>query len=275
MMTTIRPPVKWHGGKHYLAQRIIARIPPHRVYVEPYGGGASVLLNKKPSEVEVYNDLDGRLVNLFKVLRNQGQGSALRSRLTLTPYAEAEFDEARSGSHEGNRTDTPDDVELAREFYVRCRQSLGGRGEAWSYTLTRCRRGMADVVSGYLSAIDEEMPRIIERLRQVQITNRLALDVIHRWDSVDTAFYCDPPYPSEARSTPAVYACEMTEQDHRDLSLLLRSVKGHVLLSGYDCPLYDELYAGWPCERFELPNNAAGGAAKRRMVECLWQSTVQ
>src|SRR5690349_9525748 len=88
----VRPPVKWHGGKHRLASRITALFPPHNTYVEPFGGAASVLLNKEPSPVEVYNDLDERVSRLFWVLREQGD--ELRRRLILTPYSEVEFEHA-------------------------------------------------------------------------------------------------------------------------------------------------------------------------------------
>jgi site-specific DNA-adenine methylase len=89
---SLRPPVKWHGGKYYLCSRIIGHFPPHHTYVEPFGGAASVLLNKPPSPVEVYNDLDERITRLFRVLRDHGE--ELHRRLTLTPYSEIEFERA-------------------------------------------------------------------------------------------------------------------------------------------------------------------------------------
>lgn len=258
---TIRPPVKWHGGKHYLAPHIISCFPAHHTYVEPYGGAASVMLRKPPSPVEVYNDIDARLTQLFIVLRDHS--AELQRRLTLTPYSEVEFDEALVSN-------SSDMIEQARVFFVRCRMSLGGRGDAFSYTKHRVRRGMADVVSGYLSTIDSELPKIIERLRCVQIIRRSAADVIHTWDSPDTLFYLDPPYPAQSRASAAVYDYEMNDLQHRELATLLGTVSGKVILSGYPCPLYEELYGGWRKQMFDIPNNAAGGPAKRRMVEGLW-----
>jgi DNA adenine methylase len=121
MRKTIRPPVKWHGGKRYLCHRIIERFPEHETYVEPFGGAASVLLNKLPVPVEIYNDLDERITRLFRVIRDQGE--ELRSLLTLTPYSEVEFSEAQIA--------TDDELEQARRDFVRWRLSLGGRGNSF------------------------------------------------------------------------------------------------------------------------------------------------
>jgi DNA adenine methylase len=131
---------------------------------------------------------------------------------------------------------------------------------------------MADVVSAFLSAIDDELPRIIERLRRVQMLCRPALDVIRDWDSPDTLYYLDPPYLAETRSSKKVYAVEMTDQDHRELSAVLAGVQGKVVLSGYPSTLYDELYAGWRTVESEIANHAAGGATKARKIEKLWMN---
>ena len=261
---TLRPPVKWHGGKFYLCQRIIEQFPPHHTYVEPFGGAASVLLNKPSCPVEVYNDLDRRITRLFQVVRDHGQ--ELQRRLSLTPYSEIEFDESKE--------DVVDEIELARRDFVRWRLSLGGRGDSFSFTLHRVRRGMADVVSGYLSMIDEQLPFIVERLRRVQILSRPALDVIQVWDTTDTLHYCDPPYVPETRheGSRSIYGCEMTEEAHRELAHVLRACKGKVVLSGYPSDLYNELYGEWRTVRFDMPNHAAGGRSKTRKQEMLWMN---
>jgi DNA adenine methylase len=258
----IRSPVKWHGGKHYLCHRIIDLFPPHNTYVEPFGGGASVLLNKEPSPVEVYNDLDHAITRLFRVIRDDPD--RFQKLLALTPYSEVEF-----GS---DLPETTDETELARRDFVRWRMSLGGRGKAFSYTKHRVRRGMADVVSGYLSIIDEVLPEIVERLRSVQLIERSAKDVIRLWDSPDTLFYCDPPYVHSTRNkrTLDAYGVEMTEADHRELADALRRVTGRVILSGYPSALYDELYGDWHYLDCEIANHASSTATKSRMTERLW-----
>lgn len=260
----LRPPVKWHGGKHYLASRIIELFPKHHTYLEPFGGAASVLLNKPPSEVEVYNDLDGRITRLFRVLRDHGE--EFQRRLSLTPYSELEFRDAL--------IEHPDELEQARRDFVRWRLSLGGRGDSFSYTLHRVRRHMADVVSGYLSIIDEQLPHITERLRTVQIVAKPAVDVIRVWDGKDTLIYCDPPYVPDTRHSGSleVYGYEMTESQHRDLAAVLKKCKGHVVLSGYPSKLYDTLYRGWHRVEFDIANHAAGAKTKSREVECVWRN---
>ncbi len=154
----IRPPVKWHGGKRYLAKRIIEHFPKHRIYLEPFGGAASVLLNKPPCEVETYNDLDLRITRLFRVLRDQG--SEFVRRVRFIPYSQPEFDAA---------ADYPDgaiDLDMAICDFVRWRQSFGGKGKSFSYTIGRARGGMAGDVNAWWTAIDQ-LPEIIERLRRV------------------------------------------------------------------------------------------------------------
>src|SRR5947209_10614539 len=117
----IRPPVKWHGGKRYLAKRIIAHFPPHRIYLEPFGGGASVLLNKPPVEVETYNDLDLRITRLFRALRDHGEEFV--AKVQLIPYSQVEFEDA------GTYPERPTEMEMAIFDFVRWRQSFGGKGK--------------------------------------------------------------------------------------------------------------------------------------------------
>jgi DNA adenine methylase len=170
------------------------------------------------------------------------------------------------------RIEVDDEIEQARRDFVRWRMSLGGRGDSFSFTLHRVRRGMPDVVSGYLSMIDDELPLIIERLRRVQIMNRPAVEIIRTYDSPTTLFYCDPPYLHETRHQGSrdVYNYEMTESEHGALALVLAECKGKVVLSGYPSPLYDELYRSWRTDVFEIANHAAGGKTKARKQEVLW-----
>ena len=272
----LRPPLKWHGGKGPVCRRILQHFPAHKIYLEPFGGAASVLLNKKPCEVEIYNDLDGRLTNFFEVLRNQ-QAELLR-RLQLTPYSEIEFARAAKPSE--------DLIEQARRDFVRWRMSMGGRGKDFSYTVNRSRRGMADVVSAYQSAIEEVLPRVAERFRRVQIVQQPATELIARhgappkrgkktdqtYDASETLIYADPPYVPATRNRRCrkVYQYEMSEEAHRELAAVLCASPCMVMLSGYPSQLYDELYAGWHKVTMDVPNHAAGGRTKQRKQETLW-----
>jgi len=261
----LRPPVKWHGGKRYLAERIISSFPPHRVYLEPFGGGASVLLNKPPCEVETYNDLDQRITRLFRVLREDGHRFV--ERLRFLPYSQVEFEAA---------ADYPDgapDFDKAVCDFVRWRQSFGGKGKSWSYTTGRARGGMAGDVNAWWTAIDA-LPQIIERIRHVQIICQPAEEAIRRFDHVEGLIYCDPPYVHSTRAAGGrdVYGVEMTDEDHRSLAASLHRCKAKIALSGYPSPLYEELYGHWRRIDFDIANHAAGGRTKSRETECLWLS---
>jgi DNA adenine methylase len=262
-MTTLSL-VKWHGGKRYLAPRITEHFPEHRIYLEPFGGGASVLLNKPPVEVEAYNDLDKRISRLFRVLRDHGPEFLEKVQLTL--YSEVEFKEA---TYEEGASD----VQKAVCDFVRWRQSFGGQGDSWSYTKGRARGGMAGDVNAWWTAIDA-LPEIIERLKRVEIFCRPAIEVIPRFDGPETLIYCDPPYVHVTRAAGArnVYAHEMTDNDHRELARVLRQCKSKVVLSGYPSPLYDELYRAWRRVEFDMPNHAAGGKEKGREKEIIWMN---
>jgi DNA adenine methylase len=264
-MSAIRPPVKWYGGKHYVARRIVANFPPHRIYVEPFGGGASVLLTKKPAGVEVYNDVDLRISRLFRVLRDRGDEFLAKARLTL--YSEHQFDEA------AQYPPGADDVDMALCDFVRWRQSFGGQGGSFGFSTTRSRGGKADNVNGWWSAI-AGLPEVIDRIRRVQIMCRSAFEMIPKFDHPAAVMYCDPPYVHSTRNAGSrkVYNAEMTDHDHRELARLLGRCKSKVLLSGYRSAMYDELYKGWRLESFDIANHAAGGREKARMVECLWMN---
>lgn len=266
------PPIKWHGGKHYLASRIVTMMPPHVHYVEPYAGGLSVLFAKSPEGVsEVVNDLDGGLANFWKVLRYPEFFLEFVRVVTATPFSEDEF---RKYEHYplGHLNEEECDVTSAVALFVRCRQSLAGRMQAFTpLSRTRTRRGMNEQVSAWLTAV-EGLPAVHARLKRVVILNRDALDVIRSQDGPDTLFYCDPPYLHETRVSTSVYAHEMTAEGHRDLLDVLTAVRGRFILSGYPNAMYEAAAAaaGWHRTDFDLPNNAAGGEAKRRMTECLW-----
>jgi DNA adenine methylase len=259
-----RPVMRYHGGKWLLAPWIISHFPPHRIYVEPFGGAASVLLQKPRASVEVYNDLDGQVVNLFKVLRDPLKASALSELAILTPYSREEFLSAFAPA--------PDDVEDARRALV---QSFMGRGirhtetgHAKGFRASRiASAGSHGVGEGWLT-VPERIASVAARFVGVEIENRDAAHVIRARDSRDTLFYVDPPYPHGTRYLDGqrAYRVEMADDEHRALAVELKRCAGMVVVSGYACELYDaELFAGW--HRAER-DAFADGAAKR--TEVLW-----
>jgi DNA adenine methylase len=265
--------IKWHGGKHYLAPKIIALMPKHLHYVEPYAGGLSVLLAKDPEGVsEVVNDIDGRLTNFWMCLADpQSFPHFLRYAQGL-PFCERVWEMAAKRLE--RPCDTPGRIciNCALAFFVTCRQSLAGRMKSFApLTKRRTRRGMNEQASAWLSAV-EGLPAVHERLKRVVILNRDAIDVIRQQDGPDTLFYLDPPYHPDTRTAPKVYAHEMSVADHWQLMGVLRDIKGKLVLSGYMNASYHtmEQECGWHRIDFDLPNNAAGGEGKRRMVESVW-----
>src|SRR5690606_6970070 len=244
----MRSIITYYGGKGYSWRRIIPNFPPHHTYVDPFGVSAAVLLNKEPSPVEVYNDIDSNLLTIFRALRDYPD--ELRRALELTPYSREEYVRCLGP------LDGLDDVERARRLIVRYRQVFGGTGQTatpgqWSYSVTQCRRGMAGAVSRWLSTIDAVLPAVVERFRRVQIENLPWQEIVRRYDTPDTLFYCDPPYLPSTRTGQAAYQYEMTIEEHRELAEVLNSVRGHVVLSGYASPEYDEWYRGWKCIEFD------------------------
>ena len=263
----ITPPLKWHGGKHYLAARIIEKFAPHVHYVEPFAGGLSVLLAKNPDGVsEVVNDLNGDLANFWCTLQSADAFRDFCRVVQAVPFSESEFAFAKAA------TVFDTDTDRAVNFFVACRQSLAGRMQSFTgITKTRTRRGMNNEVSAWLSAV-EGLPLVHARLKRVLILNRPALEVVRGHDGPQVLQYLDPPYIHASRATTGEYAHEMTDADHRELLATITdpAIKGKFALSGYDNPLYAERLASWNRHEFEIANHSAGGASKRRMVEVLW-----
>ena len=269
-MKTITPPLKWHGGKHYLATRLVGLMPDHTHYVEPYAGGLAVLLAKSPVNVsEVVNDINGDLTNFWRVLQDPAMFEVFQRRMEAVPFSEIEWRRAES-----RRRPINDPVERAVVFFIRCRQSLAGRfREFATLSRTRTRRRMNEQASAWLTTV-ESLPVVHSRLKRVVILHRDALDVIRQQDGPATLFYCDPPYPRSTRATPDVYTHEMNDRQHVELLDTLADIEGKFLLSGYPNDLYAdaEVRYGWRHVDFDLPNHAAGGKRKAREVERVWMN---
>jgi DNA adenine methylase len=232
----------WYGGKFSHLDWLLPLLPPARHFCEPFGGSAAVLINRAPSPVETYNDLDSEVVNFYRVLRTQKV--ALMEQIGLTPFSREELERACNEPIEGLS-----ELERARRFYVRARQVRTGLAQTasagrWAHCLLTSRAEMAGAVSRWLGAV-EDLNLIAQRLLRVQIEHEPAIAVIRRYDSPETLFYCDPPYPHGSRGDSNAYAHEMTDDQHRELAEVLRAVRGKVALSSYRCALNDRLYADW------------------------------
>lgn len=266
-MTEIpRPVLRWHGGKWRLAPWIIAHMPTHHIYVEPFGGAASVLLRKQRLRAECYNDLDQGVVNVFRVVRDPATAADLHRRLALTPFAREEFDWTYEPA--------VDDVDAAHKAIVR---SFFGFG---SDSVTRsCRTGFRARLSDNKAfaanawrKYADTIPMFCDRLQGVLIENRPAQEIMERFDAPGVMHYVDPPYVVATRSSLVGrsgathgYRHELTDDDHGDLLEFLIGLQGYVLLSGYPSPIYDAALPGW--RRIEMSALADGA---RPRIEVLW-----
>lgn len=254
----------WYGGKFSHLNWLLPLLPKTQHYCEPFGGSAAVLINREPSPVETYNDLEGGVVNFFRVLREQK--NELVEAIGLTPFSREEYEQALNYSDP-----TVTGLERARRFYICARQTRTGLAQKgskgrWAHCLLTSRAGMAGAVSRWLGSI-EDLPEIAQRLLRVQIEHAPALEVIQRYDSEETLFYCDPPYPHSSRGDKSAYAFEMTDDQHRELAKVLKNVRGKVALSSYHCELNDELYSDWNFT--EAPSKKIHSTKDTR-VEVLW-----
>jgi len=257
MTTVTRPLLRWHGGKWLLAPWIIGHMPPHKIYVEPFGGAASVLLRKRRAYSEVYNDLDGDVVNLFRVLRDPAQAGLLVDLIRLTPFARQEFVEAYEPSD--------DAVEKARRLITRSFMGFGSNGvhRKAGFRANSNRSGTTPA-RDWLNYPDA-LAQIVERLKGVTVESRDAMAVMAAHDGASVLHYVDPPYLPATRDGGADYAHELTADQHSALLAFLCSLEGSVVLSGYPHPTYDAALPGW--KRVERDALADGARAR---TEVLW-----
>lgn len=261
-----RPVLRWHGGKWKLAPWIISHFPKHRVYVEPFGGAASVLMRKPRSYGEVYNDLDGSVVNLFRVLQDSERASALLHKLRVTPFSRDEF--------ELGYQDADDPIEAARRLIILSYMGFGSNGHnKANRTGFRANSNRSGTTPAHDWAnYPDRLPAIVERLRGIVVENRDALEVMAQHDSEETLHYVDPPYVMETRAVSmhrnGCYVHEMDEDQHARLLAFLPTLKGAVILSGYPHPSYDAAIPHWHREQIDAH---ADGARDR--IEVLWMNS--
>lgn len=257
------PPFTYYGGKSRLADRIVDILPAHQHYVEPYGGGLSVLLAKSPTRFETVNDLDGDLMHFWRTLRDQPEEMARVC--ALTPHSRAEHAAAL------DRPDDMDPVERARRIWVRLSQGRSGRIGQTGWRFHMSTKGSTYGMPQYLDAYVQRIAPVAERLRGVSLECRPALDLIRDYGQhPDVCLYVDPPYSGDTGRVVG-YEHEMRgEAEHRDLADALRACKAGVVLSGYHGPLYDALYDDW--ERVEIATMTGQAHVRSPRTEVLWSN---
>jgi DNA adenine methylase len=256
----IRPAVKWHGGKAYLARRIIALLPDHHRYIEPYAGGLSVLINKPRVQFEVANDLNADLIGFYRALcERNGEFLDQIQNLQYRPETFAWASLPYAGG---------DPLEAAVRFLIRHRFSRGGLGRTFAWS-ERKRGGRPGDLNAW-ETFKAQLPVIASRLQGVHWRCQEAIEVIREFDRPDSLFYLDPPYPHGTRTALATYDHEMTRSDHARLIETITQVRGSVAISGYANPLYDRALSDWVRHEFDMPNHSGQGRTKERRVEVLW-----
>ena len=253
-----RPALRWHGGKWMLAPWIINHMPEHRVYVEPFGGAASVLLRKRRSYAEVYNDLDDDVTNLFTVLRSS-RSTDLVNLLEITPFSKSEFYAAYEPAE--------DPVERARRLIVRSFMGFGSNGHARKTGFRSNSNRSGTTPARDWRNYPNQLPALIERLQGVVVLNDDAWKVMLAHDADTTLHYVDPPYVPETRDRGRDYRHELTLIQHQELLSNLTTLKGKVILSGYPASMYDDTLSGW--RRVERKALADGA---RERTEVLWMN---
>jgi DNA adenine methylase len=260
-------PFRWYGGKYSHLKWLQKALPESEdisSYIEPFGGSGAVLLNRKPCETEVYNDIDSDVTNFFEVLKSDKE--ELLRNIALTPFSREELGYAAEFKG-GNGVS---ELERARLFFVRAGQTRSGLAQEassgrWAYCKTTSRRNMSGAVSRWHGRL-EQLYHVADRLKGVDIRNENALDIIQEAQQ-DSLVYCDPPYPHETRGDTNSYGFEMTDDDHRELAEALQNCKGKVAISSYESDLYNRLYSGW--YRVKSPEKTVH-TNKDTARECLW-----
>jgi DNA adenine methylase len=244
----MKPPISYYGGKQRLASKLIPLIPKHTVYVEPFCGGATLLFRKPWPNVtnkhhyrEVINDIDGDLINFFRQLRDNGDD--LCDLLELTPYSEEEHAIAKD-------FDIENDLERARRYFVNIQQSFSNvLHTGWGRNVSVVN--LAATWFNKVSCLRE----YVGRMMSVHIANTDALKCIQQFDSPQTLFYCDPPYPGTAQGHYSGYTLE----DFQNLIDALASIDGSFILSCYECEAV--IPESW--ERFEFSSHSSASIRLR------------
>lgn len=257
----MKPPFTYYGGKLSIAEQIVALMPEHQHYVEPFAGSLAVLLAKPPAAMETVNDIDARLMTFWRVLRDRT--ADLERVCALTPHSRAEMLDAREPAD--------DELENARRVWVLLTQARGGsmRPTGWRHYCNP--RGSHSSMPDYLDAYRGRIAAAAARIRSVSLEARPALEVVAAYGQhPEVLLYCDPPYLGSSR-TSRQYLHEMSDEAaHRDLAEALLSARATVVLSGYHSPLYDEMYAGW--DRVEIAHGTGQGGSWVVRTEVIWSN---
>lgn len=269
-MPRVRPVVKCHGGKFYLAQWIISHFPKdynQLTYVEPFIGGGSVLLNKALSVQEIINDKDRKIISIWKALRYQPDAFACE--LGQCPYLQEAFDWAKASL---DQEESADYVKLAVWEYVVRRMSRGGMRKAFAWS-KRLRGGKPGDLNAWNTAL-ECLPALSDRVKRVEMWSLDFQEILDNWNHPECLLYLDPPYLKETRAKGAteVYFHEMSNVDHTRMLDACLASKAKIIVSGYTSALYSEKLDNWHCFHKDMVNHSSQAKTKKVKRECLWKN---
>ena len=256
----MRAVFRYPGAKWGMAEWIIQHFPEDyekMVYLEPFAGSSAVFFNKKPGIVETINDLDGDVVNFFKVLREHPE--KLINQIKLTPFSREEYKLSMLPCDEP--------IERARRFAVRTTQSIGAKPDSgWRNHKKALAGGTALKWNGLPETLEQAVIRLKGDTQNiVQIESMDALKLIEKYDFPDVLMYIDPPYVKDTRRTKKLYKVEMDETGQSKLLELLEKSKAKIVLSGYQSELYDGKLKGWYKDTIQARTTAVDTA-----TETLW-----
>ncbi len=229
--------LKFPGSKWRIADWIISHFPEHKIYCEPFFGSGAVFFNKTPVYSETINDIDGDIVNLFKICREYPE--ELATLINLTPFSRTEFINCNL------RTDNP--LEQARRTIVRYHQSFGTSNSSKSSWRNVQKYGGPRCATMW-NYLPDAVITVAERLKNTQIECIDAIELIKRYNDENTLIYLDPPYLPDLRKK-NIYKCEMDADKHIELLKTIKKSKSKIAISGYDNELYNELLVGWQTDQ--------------------------
>lgn len=263
MSKSVRPIFKYHGGKFYLSSWIISHFPENyqeMTYLEPFCGGANVLLNKKKSKIEVINDLDLNIIQIYRALRDEPK--EFIRRLNICKYCEETFQKA------SNKEVFEDYLDQATNEFIARRMSRGGMKKSFAWS-ERLRGGQPGDVNAWQTSL-KTLNDLSERIKEVYAYNDSAIKIMKDFNSTDTLVYCDPPYVADTRVSKSVYTHEMSNEEHIELAEFLNNFKGKVLISGYASPLYKKIYKNWNVSKKKIANHSSQQKEKEKKEELLF-----
>jgi DNA adenine methylase len=253
---SVAPIIPWIGGKRRLADRLIRLFPPHKCYVEPFAGAAAVFFAKQPSDVEVLNDVNGELVNLYRVVQHHLEEFVRQFKWALSSRDQFKWLQI-------TRPETLTDIQRAARFYYLQVSCFGGKVHGQSFgTATTAPPGLN------LLRIEEELSAAHLRLTSTYVERESWSDCITRYDRPHTLFYMDPPYwQTEGYGVPFEFA------EYERLAAAMRGIKGKAVLSINDHPDIRRAFDGFPVEEVDITYIVGGvdrSAARTELVYFSW-----